>query len=231
MRVFYKNGVLDVKVNVLINIEKCSALKNWFDFINPLIQSWPIERINTNTSEAIYPHLLCRLFDEGNDYAYKLVLITNFSLTSKGLCCFILVILGYELIVCLVDIGRFGLLFVRENINLGSHIKRARLKLMISKDFQEPKNFPLQIISDDGNLVVPAYDILFCLIPFIVCHEWIFCHDEGRYWLNPILKQIIIFENGTLSFTLEDNYCGTNVPRNTPRTDQCYSSTSVLCIR
>ena len=86
------HGVLPVNVNALLDLEKCAALNKWFDFIKPLIPISPIERIKTDTSESIYPHLLCCLFDDGNGYEYKLVMINNvlvdiphLYLTSKGL--------------------------------------------------------------------------------------------------------------------------------------------------
>ena len=66
MKLFCKHGVLYVNVNVILNIEKGAALKKLFGFINPLIPSILIERINTKTSEPIYQHLLCNIFDKGN---------------------------------------------------------------------------------------------------------------------------------------------------------------------
>ena len=68
MKVFCKHGIISININVILNLEQCAALKKWFDYIDPLVPSRPIEIINTNTLEAIHPHLLCRLFDEGNDF-------------------------------------------------------------------------------------------------------------------------------------------------------------------
>ena len=175
MKVFWKHGIIYANANVHLNPEQCTALKKWFDFINPLIPSRPIDRIKTNTSEAIYPHLICSLLDEGNECEYNLALINNavsdmlnLYLTSKGLCWFLLVVIIYKLIVSLVDVVFFGLLFGRDNISLGSHLNHSRLKLMISKSIQELNNYPLRIIPDDSHLVLPTDYVLHFLIPCIV---------------------------------------------------------------
>ena len=93
MKVFWKHGVLSIYVNVLLGLERCATLKKWLDSINPFIPSRPIERIKTNVLEAIYPYLIWRLCDDGNDSEDKMVLINNtlvdvlhFALASKGLC-------------------------------------------------------------------------------------------------------------------------------------------------
>ena len=87
------HGVLSIYVNVLLGLERRATPKKWLDSINPLIPSRPIERIKTNTLEAIYPCLLWRLCDDGNESEDKMVLINNalvdvlhFALASKGLC-------------------------------------------------------------------------------------------------------------------------------------------------
>ena len=157
--------------------------------------------------------------------------MVHLSLTIKGLCCFIFVVLGYELIVWLVNMGRFGLLFGGYNISLGSHLKGARQKLMISKPIQELKNFPLRIIPDERNLVLHTDYFLRYFIPCILHHECILCHDDGRYKIDSLPHQIIIIEHGALSFILEESYFGSSVTRNTPCMDHCYDRTAVLYIR
>ena len=152
-------------------------------------------------------------------------------LTIKGLCWFLPVVLGCELIVLVVGVGRFGLLFGGENIYLGLHLKCARLKLMISKAIQELNKYPLWIIPDYRHLVVISDDFLCCLIPLNMHHECSFCHYDGRSWLESLPHQIFIIEHGAFSSTLEDIYCGTRVHIDTPRMDNCYASISVLYIR
>ena len=127
--------------------------------------------------------------------------------------------------------GRFGLLFGGYNISLGSHLKGARQKLMISKPIQELKNFPLRIIPDERNLVLHTDYFLRYFIPCILSHECILSHYDGRYKLESLPHQIIIIEHGALSFTPEGNYCENGVPGNTPLTKHCYDRMSILYIR
>ena len=92
MKLFWKHDMLYVNVNVLLNLEQCAALNKLLDSINPLILIGTIERIKTNKAEAIYPHMLCCLFDGGKDCEYNMVMINNtlvgmlqIALTSKGI--------------------------------------------------------------------------------------------------------------------------------------------------
>ena len=93
MKVFWKHRALSIYVNILLGLERRSTMKKWLDSINPFIPSRPFERIKTNALEAIYPCLLWRLCENGNDIEDKIVLINNalvevlhFALASKGLC-------------------------------------------------------------------------------------------------------------------------------------------------
>ena len=93
MKLFWKNGVIYIDVNVLLGIERRATLKKWLDSINPFIPIRLIEMINTNALEAIYPRLLQRVCDDSNESEDKLVLINesnvdvlHFALESKGIC-------------------------------------------------------------------------------------------------------------------------------------------------
>ena len=92
-------------------------------FFNPLIPCRSIERIKTNTLETSCPKYPRRFHSNTNGCVDELLLINydlvgvfNFLLRDKGLCQNIILVVCYKLIVCLIDVQRFGLLFGKKDV-------------------------------------------------------------------------------------------------------------------